>query len=313
MNHPAEYKFHGDGKRHKKDFHEDSPKKAEPYVVSDELVEVVNLALYLNRPLLLEGEAGCGKTRLARVVAYELGLPFYTWNIRSTSKVEEGLYTYDAIGRLHDAQLVKVRVESRAGSEMQDPSKAEHYIKYGALGRAFQLDKCPAVVLIDEIDKANVDFPNDLLTLLDEPREFTIRETGATERAKYPPIVIITSNKEKGDLPAPFLRRCIYHYIHFPGEEELKKIVKIHHENGNLPSVPDDLVDAAAERFLGLRDDKGLYKRPSTSEFLDWVNALGGFTSPPYSPSQLDDQKVLPYPGLLLKLRSDWHRVKPNP
>ncbi|MDZ8241501.1 MAG: MoxR family ATPase [Nostoc sp. ChiQUE01a] len=219
--------------------HKDSPKHPEPYVVSPELKKAVNLAIYLRRPLLLEGDAGCGKTRLASAVAYELGLPLYRWDVRSTTKAQDGLYEYDAILRLHDVQTQKVEQQSPVNSvgtdkENRNPANPKDYRRFGALGKAFQLKNCPAVVLIDEIDKADLDFPNDLLTVLDEPWAFNIKETGETIRATYPrkdseksdtkidcrPIVIITSNKEKGNLPAPFLRRCLYHYVDFPNDKK---------------------------------------------------------------------------------------------
>ena len=179
-----------------------------PYIASDELIEAVNLAIFLNRPLLLEGEAGSGKSQLAHHVAHTLGLPFYPWAVRSTSRAQDGLYSYDAILRLHDVHLAQATGPGAAGG--RDPQEPMHYVTYGALGQAFRLRDCPAVVLIDEIDKADIDFPNDLLTVLDDPREFVIREADLEPvRARHPPIVIVTSNKEKGNLPAPFLRRCI--------------------------------------------------------------------------------------------------------
>ena len=192
----------------------------EPYLASEELVTAVNLAIFLQRPLLLEGEAGCGKTRLASAVAHELGYPLYRWNIRSTTRYQEGLYEYDALMRLHDVNLLKeLGEQSVEGGRTIDPRDVNNYLDLKELGKAFEED-CPAVVLIDEIDKADLDFPNDLLTVLEAPYEFTIRETGRTVTAKHPPIVIITSNKEKGNLPAPFLRRCVYHFIEFPNQSE---------------------------------------------------------------------------------------------
>ncbi len=222
------YKFDNNPQNRPANSHPDSPQKVEPYIAPDELIDAVNLAIFLRRPLLLEGEAGCGKTRLAIAVAYELGLPFYRWDIRSTTKAQEGLYEYDAILRLHDVQIQKLEPNN-----LRNPSNPQDYRTFGAIGQAFRLQNCPAVVLIDEIDKADIDFPNDLLTVLDEPWEFKIRETGETITAKSncQPIVIITSNKEKGNLPAPFLRRCIYYYVKFPNNpSELQKIVDIHYQ-----------------------------------------------------------------------------------
>lgn len=302
--------------------HQDSPKKPEPYVVSPALRKAVNLAIYLERPLLLEGDAGCGKTRLASAVAYELGLPLYRWDIRSSTKAQDGLYEYDAILRLHDVEVQRVRSESAIKTEDQadetdaipthrNPGNPKHYRKFGPIGKAFRLRDRPAVVLIDEIDKADLDFPNDLLTVLDEPWEFTIRETGETIAApeNYKPIVIITSNKEKGNLPAPFLRRCLYHYVNFPNDpEQLKQIVQRHYQirEGTLP--PTQLTDTAIERFLNVWNEKegGLFKKPGTSEFLDWLRALHKFEPKSYSSTQLQKDGILPYPELLFKLQQDW-------
>lgn len=298
------YTFSGDPFRQPKQAHEQAPHTPEPYVASEELKEAVNLAIYLRRPLLLEGEAGCGKTRLARAVAYELGLPFYRWDVRSTSKAQEGFYTYDAMLRLHDVEV------SKSGFSLErNPADPKDYRRFGALGQAFLQRECPAVVLIDEIDKADIDFPNDLLTVLDQPWEFTIQETGETITAAQDslPIVIITSNKEKGNLPAPFLRRCVYHFLHFPDEERLKKIVEAHYHDKPRQRPVADLLKTAIERFLHLRRESGLHKAPATSEFLDWIHALQNFASAPYPPAQLADAGVaLPYPELLFKLRADW-------
>ena len=306
-----QYKFYGDPSRRSDDPHPDSPEHEEPYVAEGTLVKAVNLAIYLGRPLLLEGEAGCGKTRLASAVAYELGLPFYRWDVRSTSKAKEGLYSYDAVLRLHDVQAREV--ESKLE---RNPSNPTFYRMWGPLGKAFQVKDRPAVVLIDEIDKADLDFPNDLLAVLDEPWAFEVIETGEVEdkkiRASHPPIVIITSNKEKGNLPAPFLRRCIYYYVRFPDSQEgLQKIVDAHYQSKAKPrrsiKRPDvKLVEAAAERFLDLRKNGGLFKNPGTSEFLDWLNALHSFDQKPYSASRLKSDQPIPHPELLFKLRSDW-------
>lgn len=305
-----QYEFRNDRSQRPGDAHPDAPKTPEPYIAADELKEAVNLAIYLQRPLLLEGEAGCGKTRLARAVAYELGLPFYAWPVRSTSKAREGFYEYDAILRLHDVQ-----VQGRPGAgelppgfdgQPRDPSRPTGYRRFGALGQAFQVPDRPAVVLIDEIDKADVDFPNDLLAVLDEPHSFDIHETGETIQAQHVPIVIITSNKEKGNLPAPFLRRCIYHFVDFPDPERLQKIVAEHYRVRDQ-AMPD-FTATAADRFKKLREDTALYKKPGTSEFLDWVEALRGFALPGKPAATIATEGKVPFPGLLFKLRPDWER-----
>ncbi|NEP14290.1 MAG: MoxR family ATPase [Symploca sp. SIO2C1] len=297
--------------------HQDSPTQPEPYVVSRELKKAVNLAIYLRRPLLLEGDAGCGKTRLASAVAYELGLPLYRWDVRSTTKAQDGLYEYDAILRLHDVQTQKVTPdqsvdEAEIDEEKQvnrHPANPKHYRKFGALGKAFKLEKCPAVVLIDEIDKADLDFPNDLLTVLDEPWEFKIKETGETVTATHNPIVIITSNKEKGNLPAPFLRRCLYHYLEFPNDpKRLQEIVEKHYQICQETAPPADLLKTAIDRFLNIWNEGGLFKKPGTSEFLDWLKALHTFEPKPYNAEQLKKDKLLPYRELLFKLQQDWKK-----
>ena len=300
--------------------HKHSPTHPEPYVVSNELKKAVNLAIYLRRPLLLEGDAGCGKTCLASAVAYELGLPLYRWDIRSTTKAQDGLYEYDAILRLHDVQTQKVELQSVEETETDEdedgqrinrnPSKPKHYRKFGALGKAFRLKDCPAVVLIDEIDKADLDFPNDLLAVLDKPWEFRIKETGETITATkgQEPIVIITSNKEKGNLPAPFLRRCLYHYLDFPNDK-LQEIIDQHYQIRQEAPPPIALVKNAIARFLNIRNEGGLFKKPGTSEFLDWLKALHTFDSKPYDAAQLAaEDKLLPYPELLFKLQQDWKK-----
>lgn len=310
------YRFYGDPSKRPDDAHSDSPHDEEPYIADAELVKAVNLAIYLKRPLLIEGEAGCGKTRLASAIAYELGLPFYRWDVRSTTHAKEGLYNYDAVLRLHDVQTKEVESNLE-----RNPSNPKDYRSWGALGKAFRVTDRPAVVLIDEIDKADLDFPNDLLAVLDEPFEFEIPETGETGekkiRAVHPPIVIVTSNKEKGDLPAPFLRRCIYYYVKFPNDpKRLKAIVDAHYkakqlkaeaEHETASSPPNaKLFKAAAERFLELRRDGGLFKNPGTSEFLDWIDALQNFEKKPYASTRLTSEDAVPYPTLLFKLRSDW-------
>lgn len=295
--------------------HEDSPQNPEPYIVSEPLKKAVNLAIYLRRPLLLEGDAGCGKTRLASAVAYELGLPLYRWDIRSTTKAQDGLYEYDAILRLHDVQTQKLNTVEDQKTINRNPANPEDYRTFGALGKAFKMPKgYPAVVLIDEIDKADLDFPNDLLTVLDEPWQFTIKETGEKVTAAEKPIVIITSNKEKGNLPAPFLRRCLYHYIEFPNDAKLlQQIVEKHHEIEQLKLPPTDLIKNAIERFLTVWNQGGLFKKPGTSEFLDWLKALHTFESKPYDFTKLKEDELLPYPELLFKLQSDWKKYTKSP
>jgi MoxR-like ATPase len=308
MNSSASFVFHGDG-REPEERHPESPSHPEPYVAAEGLIQAVNLAIHVGRPLLLEGEAGCGKTRLARAIAYELGLPLYTWHIRSTSKAQEGLYSYDAILRLHDVQIRQMSGQSQKAlsetSPHRDPENPIDYRRLGPLGKAFALKDRPAVVLIDEIDKADIDFPNDLLAVIDEPWEFEIQETGERIKAARKPIVIITSNKEKGNLPFPFLRRCIYYYLEFPSEPTLKRIVEEHYKNRES-HPPAELLEAATQRFTKIRNEGNLHKAPSTSEFLDWVAALHNFDLA--APDRLFDEQHLPYPSLLLKLRPDWHR-----
>jgi MoxR-like ATPase len=264
-----------------------------PYLPSDSLKNAVNLAIFLEkRPLLLKGEPGCGKTRLAEAVAYELGLPYEPWYIKSTTRAKDGLYSYDAVRRLHDAQLTRVGTKSK--SKVED---LDNYIKMGALGRAFKNEQ-RAVVLIDEIDKADIDFPNDLLRELDE-QKFTIDETGEEVKANYPPIVFITSNDEK-DLPDAFLRRCLFHYIEFPSYSELIEIV-----NAHFTASPKELVEKAVERFEELRGkmEKGKSgKKPSTSELLDWFAVLRQFPEDEVL-KQLEGE--LPFPEVLLKKWED--------
>ncbi|MBK1989694.1 MoxR family ATPase [Sphaerospermopsis aphanizomenoides BCCUSP55] len=274
----------------------------EPYIPSPELIEAVNLTIFLQkRPLLLKGEPGCGKTRLARAVADELGLPYESWYIQSTSRAKDGFYTYDAIARLQDAQIAQHDEQRR--SKVNDP---KNYIKLGPLGRAFQnsLDNSQrTVVLIDEIDKADIDFPNDLLQALDEGR-FTIQETGEEIKANpdYLPIIFITSNDEK-DLPDAFLRRCLFHYIKFPQESELINIINAHFQNSK-PSV----IAAAVRRFQLLRNnmEKNIGKtgkKVSTSELIDWFTILREYPEDEIL-SKLEGE--LPFAGVLLKYWKDY-------
>ena len=269
-----------------------------PYLPNDELVEAVNLTIQLERPLLLKGEPGCGKTRLAYAVAYELDLPFEPWYIKSTSQARDGLYTYDMVGRLRDAQLV-------AGSMIKEEdlpriSNPATYVKWGAIGRAFQNEQ-RTVILIDEIDKADIDFPNDLLLELDESR-FLVEETGEIIPAKAKPIVFITSNDEKA-LPDAFLRRCSFHYVEFPKDERLIEIIQQF-----FPAPSPRLVEKAVARFLELRqemkkDKAG--KKVSTSELIDWFNILSRH---PEDEVLKKLEGKLPYPGLLLKSWDDHRR-----
>src|SRR6266516_5234046 len=265
------------------------------YLPSAPLVEAVNLAIYLERPLLLKGEPGCGKTRQAQAVAYELDLPYEAWYIKSTSKARDGLYTYDTIGRLRNAQLAAVR---RDFQHADDPAK---YVQLGPLGRDLN-NVQRTVILIDEVDKADIDFPNDLLLELDEKR-FLIEETGQEIAADVAPIVFITSNEEK-DLPDAFLRRCLFHYIEFPDRDRLIEIV-----NAHIADMPELLVNAAIDRFIKLREDmkeKGeAGKKVSTSELIDWMRVLRRY---PQDEVMQELKGRLPYAGVLLKNWDDHQR-----
>lgn len=227
----------------------------EAYIATEDLKTAVNAAVTLERPLLVKGEPGTGKTELARQVASALGLRMIEWNIKSTTKAQQGLYEYDAVSRLRDSQLGEERVHDVA-----------NYIRKGKLWQAFEADK-KVVLLIDEVDKADIEFPNDLLQELDK-MEFHVYETGETVRATNRPIVIITSNNEK-ELPDAFLRRCFFHYIQFPNPETLKQIVQVHHGD-----IKESLLAAALTQFYELREQPGLKKKPSTSEVLDWLKLL---------------------------------------
>jgi len=225
------------------------------YVATDDLTVAVNAAVTLERPLLVKGEPGTGKTELAKQVAGSLGLRMIEWNIKSTTRAQQGLYEYDAVSRLRDSQLGDERVYD-----------VKNYIKKGKLWQAFEADE-KVVLLIDEIDKADIEFPNDLLQELDK-MEFFVYETGETIKARQRPIVIITSNNEK-ELPDAFLRRCFFHYIRFPDEATMRKIVEVHH-----PGIKGSLLTAALTQFYELRETSGLKKKPSTSEVLDWLKLL---------------------------------------
>jgi MoxR-like ATPase len=225
------------------------------YVATDDLKIAVNAAVTLERPLLVKGEPGTGKTELARQVSSALGLRMIEWNVKSTTRAQQGLYEYDAVSRLRDSQLGEERVHD-----------VKNYIRKGKLWEAFEADE-KVVLLIDEIDKADIEFPNDLLQELDK-MEFFVYETGETVKAVNRPIVIITSNNEK-ELPDAFLRRCFFHYIQFPDVETLKKIVEVHH-----PKIKETLLNTALTQFYEIRDQQGLKKKPSTSEVLDWLKLL---------------------------------------
>ena len=227
----------------------------ERYVATDDLKLAVNAALALQRPLLVKGEPGTGKTMLAEEVAAALERPLLQWHIKSTTKAHQGLYEYDAVSRLRDSQLGDEKVRD-----------ISNYIVKGVLWRAFESEE-PVVVLIDEIDKADIEFPNDLLRELDR-MEFHVYETRETIQARHRPLIIITSNNEK-DLPDAFLRRCFFHYINFPDRETMQAIVDVH-----FPNVRQDVLRAALDTFFALRDAPGLKKKPSTSEFLDWLQLL---------------------------------------
>lgn len=255
------------------------------YLTSAELRDAVNVAIGLERPLLIKGEPGTGKTRLAEAIAEATGAELISWNIKSTTKAKDGLYVYDTVARLNDARF--------GDRDIRDISR---YIKLGPLGRAFAHGGRP-VLLIDEIDKADLEFPNDLLHELDR-MSFVIEETGETVAAKQRPIVVITSNNEK-ELPDAFLRRCVFHYIAFPDEALMTEIVRVHH-----PDVEERLLRQALVRFYWLRGQPEVRKRPSTSELLDWIAALrrGGV-----DPQRLEQE--LPFLGVLLKREQDIEAV----
>ncbi|HWQ72501.1 MAG TPA: MoxR family ATPase [Desulfitobacteriaceae bacterium] len=257
-------------------------KGTEDYIVSDDLRNSVNISVTLSRPLLIKGEPGTGKTVLAESIARSLGLRLIIWNIKSTTKAQDGLYVYDTVQRLYDSQFGD-----------KDVSNIKQYIKLGKLGEAFESQE-RVVLLIDEIDKADLEFPNDLLWELDV-MSFYIPETGETITTKHRPIVIITSNAEK-ELPDAFLRRCIFHYIDFPDQKMMEEIVYVH-----FPKLAENLLAEALKAFYWLRSIPGMQKKPSTSELLDWVQALsiGGI-----HPDKICQE--IPFLGALLKKNQDF-------
>ena len=257
------------------------------YVATDDLKMAVNAAIVLERPLLVKGEPGTGKTVLAREIAIALGVPIIEWHVKSTTKAQQGLYEYDAVARLRDSQLGDTRVHDIA-----------NYIRRGKLWDAFMAPERP-VLLIDEIDKADIEFPNDLLQELDR-MEFFVYETGETVKAERRPIVIITSNNEK-ELPDAFLRRCFFHYIKFPDPGTMQSIVDVH-----FPGIKQKLVSEALSIFFELRDVPGLKKKPSTSELLDWLKLLLNEDISPETMRERDPRKVIPpLHGALLKNEQD--------
>ncbi|GAB7539581.1 AAA family ATPase [Burkholderia sp. 22PA0099] len=257
------------------------------YVATDDLKLAVNAALTLQRPLLVKGEPGTGKTMLAEEVAAALGMPLLQWHVKSTTKAQQGLYEYDAVSRLRDSQLGDERVKDIA-----------NYIVRGVLWQAFDADE-PCVLLIDEVDKADIEFPNDLLRELDR-MEFHVYETRQMVRARHRPLVIITSNNEK-ELPDAFLRRCFFHYIQFPDPVTMQRIIEVHY-----PGIKQALVRTALESFFELRGVAGLKKKPSTSELLDWLKLLLAEDIPPEALRSTDHKLVVPpLAGALLKNEQD--------
>jgi MoxR-like ATPase len=261
----------------------------ERYIATEDLMMAVNAAVTLQRPLLIKGEPGTGKTQLAQEIARALDRPLHEWHIKSTSKAQQGLYEYDAVSRLRDSQLGDARVQDIA-----------NYIVKGKLWEAFASDAQP-VLLIDEIDKADIEFPNDLLRELDR-MEFYVYETRELVRARHRPIIVITSNNEK-ELPDAFLRRCFFHYIRFPDEETMTRIVDVHY-----PDLRKELLAEALGAFFKLRETPGLRKKPSTSELLDWIKLLVAEQIPAEALRSDDPKKVLPpLYGALLKNEQDVH------
>ena len=262
---------------------------SETYVTTEDLTLAVNAAVTLQRPLLIKGEPGTGKTRLAEEVAASLGYELLEWHIKSTTKAQQGLYEYDAVSRLRDSQLGDPRVQDIA-----------NYIVKGTLWQAFVSEK-PVVLLIDEVDKADIEFPNDLLRELDR-MEFFVYETRELIKARHRPIVMFTSNNEK-ELPDAFLRRCFFHYIRFPDKDTMQKIVDVH-----FPGIKKMLLREALEVFFEVRDVPGLKKKPSTSELLDWLKLLLAEDISPETLRSKDNKKIIPpLHGALLKNEQDVH------
>ena len=262
---------------------------SEQYVATRDLTLAVNAAITLQRPLLIKGEPGTGKTMLAEEVAAALGLPLFQWHVKSTTKAQQGLYEYDAVSRLRDSQLGEAKV-----------ADIGNYIVKGVLWEAFACET-PSVVLIDEIDKADIEFPNDLLRELDR-MEFYVYETRQLVKARHRPILFITSNNEK-ELPDAFLRRCFFHYIKFPDRETMVKIIDVH-----FPGLKKNLLREALEVFFELREIPGLKKKPSTSELLDWLKLLLAEDIPPEALRSKDRKVIIPpLHGALLKNEQDVH------
>ncbi len=259
------------------------------YIATDDLMMAVNAAVTLERPILIKGEPGTGKTQLALEVASSLNRPLFEWHIKSTTKAQQGLYDYDAVARLRDSQLGDNKVHDIA-----------NYIVRGKIWEAFAADEQP-VLLIDEIDKADIEFPNDLLQELDR-MEFYVYETKELVRAKHRPIVVITSNNEK-ELPDAFLRRCFFHFIKFPDQDTMTRIVNVH-----FPELKKALLKEALDAFYKVRDVRGLKKKPSTSELLDWIKLLVAEDIPPEALRAEDSRKAIPpLYGALLKNEQDVH------
>ncbi|MEM1173238.1 MAG: MoxR family ATPase [Pseudomonadota bacterium] len=261
----------------------------ERYIATDDLKMAVNAAVTLERPILVKGEPGTGKTQLAVEVAESLGMPLFEWHIKSTTKAQQGLYEYDAVARLRDSQLGDDKVHDIA-----------NYIRHGKIWEAFESETQP-VLLIDEIDKADIEFPNDLLQELDR-MEFFVYETGQVVRARQRPVIVITSNNEK-ELPDAFLRRCFFHFIKFPDRDTMASIVDVH-----FPDLKKELLAEALNAFYALRDVPGLKKKPSTSELLDWIKLLLAEDIPLEALASKDKRKIIPpMYGALLKNEQDVH------
>ena len=256
-------------------------RSSEEYVASEQLMSAVNIAVALQKPLLIKGEPGTGKTMLAQAVSRALNRPLIIWNIKSTTKAQDGLYVYDVVQRLYDSQF--------GGADVSDIKK---YVKLGKLGEAFSAGQ-DVILLIDEIDKADIEFPNDLLWELDR-MEFYIPETGETVRAARRPVVIITSNAEK-ELPDAFLRRCVFHYIEFPTPELMEEIVRVH-----FPDLEQNVLNASVKAFYAIRNLPTIQKKPASAELVDWIRALtlGGI-----SPERIE--REIPFAGVLLKKNED--------